>query len=136
VPDIVVTFAIDADGIVSVSARDKDTGKEQSITVAVSGGLSDSDINRLIEERVEFEVDQKQDESAGALQYEVESLHRKVMDLLPAAEASISGDDLHTVMDVLAVAKGAMSARDSEQLELAKVQLGEVYESLRGYEAK
>jgi molecular chaperone DnaK len=136
VPDIVVTFAIDADGIVSAAARDKDTGKEQSITVAVSGGLSDADISRLIEERVEFEVDRKEDESAGALHYEVESLHRKVMDLLPAAEASISGDDLHTVMDVLAAAKGAMSARDSEQLDLSKVQLSEVYDSLRSYEAK
>jgi len=129
-----VTFAIDADGIVAVTARDKDTGKEQSITVAASGGLSDDDINRLIDERVEFEVDQKQDESAGELHYEVENLHRKVMDLLPAAEASISGDDLHTVMDVLAAAKGAMNARDPEQLGISKSQLDEVYETLRSYE--
>jgi len=134
VPDVEVTFAIDADGIVAVTARDKDTGKEQSITVAASGGLSDDDINRLIDERVEFEVDQKQDESAGELHYEVENLHRKVMDLLPAAEASISGDDLHTVMDVLAAAKGAMNARDPEQLGISKSQLDEVYETLRSYE--
>jgi molecular chaperone DnaK len=130
VPDIIVTFAIDADGIVSVTARDKATGTEQSITVAVSGGLSDTDINRLIEERVEFEVDQKQDESAGELQYQVESLQRKVMDLLPSAEARISGDDLNTVMDVLAAAKGALSARDAEELETAKTHLEEIYETL------
>jgi len=136
VPDIVVTFAIDADGIVSVTARDKATGKEQSITVAVSGGLSDADINRLIEERVEFEVDQKEDESAGALHYEVESLQRKVMDLLPSAEASLSGDDLNTVMDVLAAAKGALSARDAEQLETSKTHLAEIYETLNQVEGQ
>ena len=136
VPDIEVLFEIDADGIVSVTARDKDTGKEQSITVAVSGGLSDDDINRLIEQREEFEVDQKQDETAGEARYEVESLHRKVMDLLPAAEASIAGDDLHTIMDVLAAAKTAMNSRDAVQLEASKGQLAEVYDSLREYEGR
>lgn len=136
VPDVIVTFAIDADGIVSVTARDKETGKEQSITVAVSGGLSDADINRLIEERVEFEVDQKQDESAGELHYQVESLQRKVMDLLPSAEARISADDLNTVMDVLAAAKGALSARDAEELETAKTHLEEIYETLRATEGQ
>jgi len=136
VPDVEVTFAIDADGIVSVTARDKDTGTEQSITVSVSGGLSDDDINRLIEQREEFEVDQKQEETAGAAHYEVESLHRKVMDLLPAAEASIGGDDLHTIMDVLAAAKSAMNSRDPGLLQKSQEQLSEVYESLRAYEAK
>ena len=112
------------------------TGTEQSITVSVSGGLSDDDINRLIEQREEFEVDQKQEETAGAAHYEVESLHRKVMDLLPAAEASIGGDDLHTIMDVLAAAKSAMNSRDPGLLQKSQEQLSEVYESLRAYEAK
>ncbi|MBJ94914.1 MAG: molecular chaperone DnaK [Rickettsiales bacterium] len=134
VPDVEVTFAIDADGIVSVTARDKDTGAEQSITVAVSGGLSDDDLNRLIEQREEFEVDQKQDESTGEAHYEVESLHRKVMDLLPAAEASVGGEDLHTIMDVLAAAKSAMNSRDPAQLASARDQLAEVYQTLRAYE--
>jgi len=136
VPDVEVLFEIDADGIVSVTARDKDTGKAQSITVAVSGGLSDDDINRLIEQREEFEVDQKQDETAGEVHYEVESLQRKVMDLLPAAEASIPGDDLHTIMDVLAAAKSALSSRDAAMLEASKTQLAEVYDSLREYEGR
>merc|ERR1712178_217772 len=50
VPQIEVTFDIDANGIINVSAKDKATGKEQSITIRSSGGLSDEDINRMVEE--------------------------------------------------------------------------------------
>jgi molecular chaperone DnaK len=50
VPQIEVTFDIDANGIVSVSARDKGTGKEQKITIQASGGLSDADIERMVKE--------------------------------------------------------------------------------------
>lgn len=50
VPQIEVTFDIDANGIVSVSAKDKGTGKEQAITIQASGGLSDEDIDRMVKE--------------------------------------------------------------------------------------
>merc|ERR1711912_194607 len=50
VPQIEVTFDIDANGIVSVSAKDKGTGKEQQIQIQASGGLSDSDIDKMVNE--------------------------------------------------------------------------------------
>jgi molecular chaperone DnaK len=50
VPQIEVTFDIDANGIVSVSAKDKGTGREQNITIQASGGLSDEDIDRMVRE--------------------------------------------------------------------------------------
>merc|ERR1712100_164094 len=50
VPQIEVTFDIDANGIVNVGARDKATGKEQQITIRPSGGLSDDEINRMVQE--------------------------------------------------------------------------------------
>ena len=53
VPQIEVTFDIDANGIVSVSAKDKGTGKEQKITIQASGGLSDSDIDKMVKEAEE-----------------------------------------------------------------------------------
>lgn len=53
VPQIEVTFDIDANGIVSVSAKDKGTGKEQNITIQASGGLSDDDIDRMVREAEE-----------------------------------------------------------------------------------
>ena len=49
-PQIEVTFDIDANGIVTVSAKDKATGKEQQITIRSSGGLSDDEINRMVKE--------------------------------------------------------------------------------------
>merc|ERR1711966_613944 len=50
IPQIEVTFDIDANGIVNVSAADKSTGKEQAITIRSSGGLSDEDIERMVGE--------------------------------------------------------------------------------------
>jgi len=62
-PQIEVTFDIDANGIVSVSARDKATGKEQKITIQASGGLSDEDIERMVKEAEEnAEADRKRRE--------------------------------------------------------------------------
>jgi len=135
VPDIEVTFEIDADGIVAVRAKDKDTGKEQSITVAVSGGLSDADLNRMIGEREEYEVSQKQADSTQELFYEVEKVHQKVLDLLPAAEAVITSEQLHAVMDVLAEAKAAMNTRDAGQLQAVHEKLAEAHDSLNTFES-
>jgi len=67
-PQIEVTFDIDANGIVQVSAKDKGTGKEQKIQIQSSGGLSKSDINRMQEEAEKFaEEDKKKRESAEVL---------------------------------------------------------------------
>ena len=130
VPDIEVTFAIDADGIVSVKARDADTGKEQSITVAMSGGLSDADLQRMIDARVDYMVQEKEQESVQELVYKVETLHQKVLDLLPSAEAVITGEQLHAIMDTLSEAKGAMNSRDEDALRASFGRLDEAHTSL------
>ncbi|KAI8816092.1 heat shock protein 70 family [Fimicolochytrium jonesii] len=63
VPQIEVTFDIDADGIVNVSARDKATGKDQSLTIAASSGLSDAEIEKMINQAEQFaETDKKRKE--------------------------------------------------------------------------
>jgi molecular chaperone DnaK len=67
VPQIEVTFDIDANGIVNVSAKDKGTGKEQQIKIQASGGLSDSDIDQMVKDAERFaEEDKKRRESAEA----------------------------------------------------------------------
>jgi len=67
VPQIEVTFDIDANGIVNVSAKDKGTGKEQQIKIQASGGLSDSDIDQMVRDAEKFaEEDKKRRESAEA----------------------------------------------------------------------
>lgn len=49
-PQIEVTFDIDANGILNVSAKDKSTGKQQTVTIRSSGGLSDADVERMVKE--------------------------------------------------------------------------------------
>ncbi len=67
VPQIEVTFDIDANGIVSVHAKDKGTGKEQQIKIQASGGLSDADIEQMVKEAEQFaEEDKKRKEAAEA----------------------------------------------------------------------
>ena len=67
VPQIEVTFDIDANGIVNVSAKDKGTGKEQQIRIQASGGLSDSDIDQMVQDAEKFaEEDKKRREAAEA----------------------------------------------------------------------
>ena len=67
VPQIEVTFDIDANGIVNVSAKDKGTGKEQQIRIQASGGLSDSDIDQMVQDAEKFaEEDKKRREGAEA----------------------------------------------------------------------
>jgi molecular chaperone DnaK len=67
VPQIEVTFDIDANGLVNVSAKDKGTGKEQQIRIQASGGLSDSDIDQMVKDAEKFaEEDKKRRESAEA----------------------------------------------------------------------
>ena len=63
-PQIEVTFDIDANGILNVNAKDKSTGKLQSITIKSSGGLSDSDIERMVQDaEASKEQDQKRREA-------------------------------------------------------------------------
>ena len=62
-PQIEVTFDIDANGIVSVGAQDKGTGKEQKITIQASGGLSDADIEQMVQDAEEnAEADKERSE--------------------------------------------------------------------------
>ena len=67
VPQIEVAFDIDANGIVSVSAKDKGTGKEQKIQIQASGGLSDDEINKMVKEaESNKEADKKKSETVDA----------------------------------------------------------------------
>merc|ERR1712084_73610 len=67
VPQIEVTFDIDANGIVNVGAVDKGTGKQQSITIRSSGGLSDAEVERMVQEAEQMrESDQKKKDTVQA----------------------------------------------------------------------
>merc|ERR1711976_644282 len=102
VPQIEVSFDIDANGTVNVSASDKSTGKKQSVTVRTSGGLSDADIERMVQEAEQMrESDEKKKEGVQAkndaetLCYQVEKQLSELKDKMSTADA----DDLRKKME-------------------------------------
>ena len=93
VPQIEVTFDIDANGILHVTARDKATGKEQKITITASTNLSQEDVERLVREAVQHAAEDRRlrelveaRNQADSLAYQVEKTLRDLGDQLPAAE--------------------------------------------------
>src|SRR6185503_7430989 len=74
VPQVEVTFDIDANGIVNVHAKDKGTGKEQQIRIQASGGLSDSDIEKMVSEAEQFAEEDKKRRDAAESKNQAESL--------------------------------------------------------------
>merc|ERR1719433_2118991 len=104
VPQIEVSFDIDANGVVNVGAVDKSTGKKQSVTVRTSGGLSDADIDRMVQEAENMrEADAKKKDTVQAtndgetLCYQVEKQLSELKDKMSTADA----DDLEKKKDAV-----------------------------------
>ena len=117
VPQIEVTFDINADGIVNVSAKDKATGKEQRVTIEASSGLNQSDIDRMVNDAKEHEAEDKKRREVVDAKNELESL-------IFSAEKSIKdyGDKLQA-SDVEALQKAieeAKTKKDSEDIDTLK----------------
>jgi molecular chaperone DnaK len=119
VPQIEVTFNIDANGILNVTAKDKGTGKEQSITISNSGNLSKEDIEKAAKEAEEHaEEDKKKRESIDARNglessiYQAEKMPDEFKD-------KISDEDKKVITDAVEEAKKHKDAEDKEELESA-----------------
>jgi molecular chaperone DnaK len=84
VPQIEVTFDIDANGIVNVSAKDKGTGKEQQIRIQASGGLADSDIEQMVKDAEQFAEEDKKRRAAAEAKNNAESLIHSTERQLPS----------------------------------------------------
>ena len=109
IPQIEVTFDIDANGIVNVSAKDLGTGKEQHITITAGSNMSDADIDKAVKEAAEFEAqDKKRKEAidtrneADAMVFQTEKAIKEVGDKLDAADKSAVEADVQALKDILA----------------------------------
>ena len=123
VPQIEVTFDIDANGIVSVQARDKATGKEQQIRIQASGGLSDADIQRMVREaETNAEADKKKRESIEA-RNQAEGMVHQVEKNLAEHGDKLSAQDKGEAEAALAAAKSAMEGGDAETIKSATERL-------------
>src|SRR5215208_4073154 len=116
VPQIEVTFDIDANGIVHVTAKDKGTGKEQQIRIQASGGLSDSDIEQMVKDAEKFaEEDKKRREGAEA-RNQAEGLIHSTENQLKEHGDKVD-DNLKTEIEAaVAEAKTAVESNDPEQM--------------------
>ena len=125
VPQIEVTFDIDADGIVKVSAKDKATDKEQSISIKSSSGLSDGEIDRMVKEAEEHAADDEERRALADLKNEVDSMQYQVEKQLKEFEEKLEDDDKKGLEEAIAQAKEAVEAGDKDSLESAKATLEE-----------
>jgi molecular chaperone DnaK len=117
VPQIEVTFDIDANGIVHVSAKDLGTGKEQSVRIESSSGLSDSEIDRMVKEaEANAEADKKEREKIDA-RNEGDSLVYATEKTLKELGDKVSGADKQKVEDAIASLKQALQGDDVESIK-------------------
>jgi molecular chaperone DnaK len=117
VPQIEVTFDIDANGIVNVTAKDKGTGKEHQIRIQASGGLSDADIDRMVKEaEANAESDKRQREAIEA-KNQAESLIHSTEKSLKDYGDKVSAEDKGAIETALADLKGVLDGDDAEAIK-------------------
>ena len=126
VPQVEVTFDIDANGLVSVTAKDKGTGKEQQIKIQASGGLSDADIDQMVRDAEAFaEEDKKRRESAEAknnAESLVHSTEKQLVEHGDKIDAALKGEIEAAVAEI----KTAIEGGDAEAMKEKATTLAQV----------
>ena len=126
VPQIEVTFDIDANGIVNVSAKDKGTGKEQQIKIQASGGLSDADIDQMVKDAEQFAEEDKKRREAAEAKNNAESLihttERQIVEHGDKVDAGLKSEIEAAIAEAKTAVEGGDSAAMTEKAQaLAQV---------------
>ena len=129
VPQIEVTFDIDANGIVNVSAKDLGTSKEQHITITAGSNMSESEIDKAVKEAAEFEAqDKKRKEAidtknnADSMVFQVENALKEAGDKLDANDKAAVEADLNALKDILAKYTNTEDLGDAQVAEIKAAQ--------------
>ena len=144
IPQIEVTFDIDANGIVNVSAKDLGTGKEQHITITAGSNMSDSEIDKAVKEAAEFEAqDKKRKEgidtrnNADSMVFQVENALKEAGDKIDANDKAAVETDMNALKDLLAQTANAemtdaqiadIKAAQEKMMESAQKLFAKMYE--------
>ncbi len=148
VPQIEVTFDIDANGIVNVSAKDLGTGKEQHITITAGSNMSDADIEKAVKEAAEYEAqDKKRKEAidarndADSMVFQTEKALKEVGDKISESDKADLEVELNNVKDILERTKDKEMTEDEvselkvaqeKMMEKAQSLFSKMYESMQG----
>ena len=116
VPQIEVTFDIDANGIVNVSAKDKGTGKEQQIRIQASGGLADEDIEKMVKEAEQFAEEDKKRRAAAEARNQAESLVHSTEKQLQEHGDKVDAAVKSEIEAAIAETKQAIESDDVDQM--------------------
>ena len=123
VPQVEVTFDIDANGIVSVTAKDKATGKEQQIRIQASGGLSDADIDKMVKDAEAHAADDKKRRELVEAKNAGESLVHQTEKSLADYGDKVSAADKSAVEAAIATLKTKLESEDPEAIQTATNEL-------------
>ena len=121
VPQIEVTFDIDANGIVNVSAKDLGTGKEQHITITAGSNMSDADIDKAVKEAAEFEAQDKKRKEAIEVRNDADSIVFQTQKALDEAGDKLDANDKAAVETDLNALKSLVDSTDAENMTDSQV---------------
>src|SRR6201999_3633558 len=116
VPQIEVTFDIDANGIVNVSAKDKATGKEQQIRIQASGGLSDSDIDKMVKDAESHAEEDKKRKAAVEAKNHAEALLHSTEKALAEHGSKVAEPERKAIENGIADLKEALKGDDADAI--------------------
>ncbi|MGB5681216.1 MAG: molecular chaperone DnaK [Polyangiales bacterium] len=139
--EVEVTFEINADGIVSVHAKDVETGKEQSITVTATSGLTEDEINEMMTDASDFAVTRREDEAAEKIRQQAETLIAEIERLFPEVESIVAGSDfgrdaIDKAKGVVDKARTLLEQSDIDGLEEELESLGRTQRMFKGVVGK
>ncbi len=122
-PQIEVTFDIDANGIVHVSAKDMGTGKEQKITISASSGLDEKEIERMVRDASEHSEEDKKRRAQVEARNKLDSLVYSTEKTYQEQKEKLGPAEMGEVEEALAAAKKALEGEDAGELERAAERL-------------
>jgi molecular chaperone DnaK len=117
VPQLEVTFEIDVNGIVSVSAQDQATGRSQSMVIHPSGGLSQSELGKLVNETRVRDQSERTRKEQEAVVRQLDGLVTNTMRSVQALEGKLTSDEQERILSAMERAKKARAESDLEELK-------------------
>jgi len=129
-PQIEVTFDMDADGILHVSAKDKDTNKEQKITIKSSSGLSDEEIEKMVNDAAAHAEEDKKFEEVVKARNQADALVHTTSKQITEAGEALAGDEKEKIEAALKELETAAKGEDKEVIEAKTTALAEASQKL------